>query len=472
MRPGAIFVAVSGVKEDGHAYAQQAVARGAVAVVGNKAEGVPGLGAPYIQVRDPRRAAGLIAHALAGDPTRDMTVLGITGTNGKSSTAYLTQSILQHASLHSDWSGKIKGTANFGTMGYFINGTPHPAPHTTPFGEDLARLFQQAKEEGVSHAVMEVSSHALEQERVAGIHFQAGAFTNLTQDHLDFHEDMDAYKRAKLRLFERIEGDNRFTVVNVNDPAAPAFLAASKVRCYTFGKGGDYKASKIEVDISGTRFELKTPSGRAQVHFRLLGKHNVMNALCAAALCGGLGLPIELIASGLAALPRVPGRFEAVDAGQNFFVIVDYAHTEDGLLNVLQAARKICKNRLITLFGCGGDRDKGKRAKMAAVAARYSDYSIITSDNPRTEDPHRILLDVEVGMQHAGKRKDDDYLVIENRADAIRTAIDMARAGDFVMIAGKGHEDYQILGTERIHFDDREVARGVLEARRGVQKRP
>jgi len=382
-----------------------------------------------------------------------MTVVGITGTNGKSSTAFLTQAVLRHAG---------HACANFGTLGYEIAGHCLPAAHTTPFAEELAHIFKKANDAGLSHVVMEVSSHALEQQRVAGIEFDVAAFTNLTQDHLDYHHDMDNYRQAKLQLFHELTGAGRFTVVNADDPSAQAFIAASKVPCHSFGRAGQCRALRIRTSMGSTQFHLLTPWGEAEVALKLLGRHNTSNALCAAAICGGMGMPVDRIAEGLAALQSVPGRFEPVDAGQDFFVIVDYAHTADGLRNVLQAARELTKGRVITVFGCGGDRDKGKRPKMGAVAAKLSDFAILTSDNPRTEDPHRIILDVEVGLQRAGKRKKDDYLVIERRQDAIRQAISMARPADLVMIAGKGHEDYQILGTNRIHFDDREVARAAL----------
>jgi len=385
-----------------------------------------------------------------------MKVVGVTGTNGKSSTVYLTQSILQCAGI---------AAAKFGTLGYEIAGEVLPALHTTPFGEELAAIFARAKGAGISHVVMEVSSHALEQERVAGIAFSAAAFTNLTQDHLDYHRDMEAYRQAKLRLFERLSGPEAFTVVNVDDPSAEFFLRASRVRSLTYGKTGDCRAGQVRMDISGARFELITPWGTVNATLRLVGKHNVANALCAAAIAGGLEINLEQIAAGLESLTSVPGRFEAIHAGQDFYVIVDYAHTEDGLRNVLEASRSMCQGRVITVFGCGGDRDRGKRPKMGAIAARLSDLAILTSDYPRTEDPHRFLLDVEVGLQREGKRKDEDYLVIENREEAIRRGISMARSGDLVMIAGKGHENYQILGDRRIHFDDREVARAALEKR-------
>jgi UDP-N-acetylmuramoyl-L-alanyl-D-glutamate--2,6-diaminopimelate ligase len=354
--------------------------------------------------------------------------------------------------------------AAFGTLGYTVGDTTYEAKHTTPFGEELAEMFARAREAGLTHVAMEVSSHSLEQERVAGIEFSVGVFTNLTQDHLDFHKNMDAYRRAKLRLFERIEGPGRFTVVNVEDPSAEAFRAASKVPCYTCGEGGDCRAEDIALRVNRTEFTARTPWGDARVSMRLLGRHNVSNALGVIAVCAGLGVPMDTIAEGLADI-TVPGRFEHVDAGQDFQVIVDYAHTDDGLLNVLRGARAICDGRIYCVFGCGGDRDRTKRPKMARASAGLADFTVVTSDNPRTEDPLRIIEEIEAGMRDAGKRRDEDYLVIPDRTSAIRRAIEMARPGDLVLIAGKGHEDYQIIGTEKIHFDDREVARNILEGR-------
>lgn len=452
--PGAVFVAAEGERVDGHAFAESAVAKGAVAVVGNRANTAELSGVPYLSVTHPRAALGVLAHALHGNPTEAMRVVGITGTNGKSSCVALAHQVLNRVG---------HPTAALGTLGYVLGDTVLPAPHTTPFGEDLAAMFGQARDAGQTHAVMEASSHALEQDRVAGISFSVAAFTNLTQDHLDYHETMDAYLASKLRLFESLRGDDAFAVVNDDDPHAQAFRDAASVPCFGFGVQGDCRAEAIRVQTRTSRFMAVTPWGDADVSLQLLGQHNVSNALCVIAICGGLDVPMDAIAEGIGQVPSVPGRFEHIDAGQEFQVIVDYAHTEDGLRNVLQAARAICDKRLISVFGCGGDRDTGKRPEMGAASAELADYSILTSDNPRTEDPARILLDIEVGVQRQGKRKNDDYLVIEQREEAIQQAIAMASAGDMVVIAGKGHEDYQILGTERIHFDDREVARAVLE---------
>jgi len=462
VRPGTLFVAERGARLDGHDFAEQAAAAGAVAIAGER-EGLTTLaGLPYLRVPDARIACGVAAHALAGDPTRSLTVVGITGTNGKTSTAHMVEAILNHAG---------RPCANFGTITFRVGGEELPAPHTTPFAEDLVALFQKAQNSGQRHVVMEVSSHALDQERVAGILFDVAVFTNLTRDHLDYHQDMEAYFLAKRKLFERVgqfhppkeNGIAPFTVVARNGDYWERFRQASPVPCLTCGPGGEIFAEKIQMTLSGSRFLLVTPGGTVPVSMRMTGAHNIQNALCAATVCVGLGVSLEQIAGGLESMPCVPGRFETVDRGQPFHVVVDYAHTDDGLRNVLEAIRPLCRGRIICVFGCGGDRDRGKRPKMGAVAAALSHYIVLTSDNPRTEDPLRILMDIEVGLQQQGKRKYEDYEVVENREEAIRRAIRLARPDDVVLIAGKGHETYQIIGTEKYPFDDREVAARALE---------
>jgi UDP-N-acetylmuramoyl-L-alanyl-D-glutamate--2,6-diaminopimelate ligase len=310
---------------------------------------------------------------------------------------------------------------------------------------------------------MEVSSHALDQERVAGITFNVGVITNVTQDHLDYHATMDAYAAAKTKLFSKLRGDKAFGVVNLDDPYANRFRAALTARCVTYGTGGDYRAEDVSIAADGSRFTLITPTGSARVRSALAGRHNIANVLAATAVAGGLGLTFEQIVAGIEGFTSVPGRFERVEAGQDFFVVVDYAHTDDGLRNVLATARELGPKRLIVVFGCGGDRDKGKRPKMGAVAAELGDYVIVTSDNPRSEDPAQIVSEIEAGVR-VKRANGAHYEVIVDRERAINRAIGMAERGDLVMIAGKGHEDYQILGTNRIHFDDREVARAALES--------
>lgn len=454
VQSGGIFVAVIGTHGDGHSHARAAADSGATVILGERA-GMDALdGIPYVQVRHSRRAGGLCAHALAGNPAAKLTVIGVTGTNGKSSTVALIDAILRNTGHR---------TAIFGTLGYVVAGETKGQEHTTPFAEDLAPLFAEAVAAGVTHVTMEVSSHALHQHRVAGIPFAAAAFTNLTQDHLDYHGTMEAYRDAKALLFRGLDAETGLAVVNLDDPRGTHYRDVSPCRAVTYGAAGDCRAENVHLTLQHSRFDLVTPWGAHPVALPLLGLHNVANALCAAAVAGGLGIPVADIAQGLESLPCVPGRFEPVATGHAFQVVVDYAHTDDGLLNVLEAARALASGKIITLFGCGGDRDKTKRPKMGNVAGRLSDYCILTSDNPRTEDPYRILLDAEVGLQQAGRQKGKDYEVIEDRATAIAHAIRRAKPGDLVLIAGKGHEDYQIIGKVKIHFDDREVARAILK---------
>jgi UDP-N-acetylmuramoyl-L-alanyl-D-glutamate--2,6-diaminopimelate ligase len=455
VRPGTAFFAARGSQHDGHCFVDAAIEAGAVAVVGDRGAFSPAGGVPYFASAAPRTVLGIAAHALAGNPSQRMNVIGVTGTNGKSSIVTLLRHVLEHAG---------RPAAAFGTLGYVFRDGERPALHTTPFAEDLAALFKRAYESGHREVAMEVSSHALAQDRVAGIAFDVAVFTNLTQDHLDFHSNMEEYRSAKLRLFEVLNGYGPFAVVNQDDPNAHFFVDATAVRCYTYGAAGEVRARRVQAHLDGTQFEAVTPWGEIGITMKLAGLHNVSNVLAVVTVCGGLGVPLEQIAAGIASLDAVPGRFERVDCGQPFHVIVDYAHTEDGLRNVLAAARTICSKRILTVFGCGGDRDRSKRPKMAAAVATLADFGILTSDNPRTEDPLCILLDVESGMQQAGKKRGDDYVVIEDRRAAIRTALALAQPGDLVLIAGKGHEDYQILGTRRVPFDDRVVAREMLEA--------
>ena len=452
--PGSVFGAMEGEDGNGHDFVDDAVKRGAIAILGDR-PGITALaGVPYLYTSEPRRVLGVAAHRLAGAPSASMRVVGVTGTNGKSSIVTLIRHVLRHAGFK---------TAAFGTLGHVFEDETVTTSYTTPFPEDLVELFRRAASTGHTHVAMEVSSHALAQDRVAGIVFDVAVFTNLTQDHLDYHETMDVYREAKLRLFRNLSGEGAFGVVNREDPSADFFIDAAPVKCYTYGAGGDCRSRKVRTAPSGTRFAAVTPWGETEVVMKLVGLHNVSNVLAVMTVCGGLGVDVATTASALAGFEAVPGRFERVDCGQPFQVIVDYAHTEDGLRNVLRAARAICSKRIVTVFGCGGDRDRTKRPKMAAAVAELGDFAVVTSDNPRTEDPHLILLDIEAGMQHAGAKRDADYVVMEDRREAIATAIAMAAPGDLVLIAGKGHEDYQILGTTKVPFDDRQVAREALE---------
>jgi UDP-N-acetylmuramyl-tripeptide synthetase len=344
------------------------------------------------------------------------------------------------------------------------------ASQTTPDPRLLARILREAKDAGVDNVVMEVSSHALDQDRAAGVDFDIAVFTNLSQDHLDYHEDIERYFEAKLRLFRMLDEPSDKTakaaVVNADDPRCDAVAAATSKKVVRYGTGptANIKASGIKVSLKGTSFKVTGIGAEFSVRLQLVGQHNVMNALAATAVAAECGVGVDAIKGGIEKLETVPGRFEMIDCGQPFSVVVDYAHTEDGLRNLLLAARSVTTGRVIAVFGCGGDRDRTKRPKMAQVVARMSDFAVLTSDNPRTEDPVKIVLDAEVGLQHEGKAKGPDYIVELDRRQAIGKAVSVAQPGDILVIAGKGHETYQIIGETRVPFDDREVARETLRA--------
>jgi UDP-N-acetylmuramoyl-L-alanyl-D-glutamate--2,6-diaminopimelate ligase len=468
--PGSLFVAVRGFHSDGHRFIPQAVRQGAVAVVGEE-EGtaVPGAAAIMLPVPDSRKALAALAAKFFGYPSRRLALVGITGTNGKTTTSYLVKSVIEAA-------GSAAGL--IGTIDYRIGSMVYPAPNTTPESLDLQRLFAEMAGQGIGHCVMEVSSHALALGRTDGCEFRVAAFTNLTQDHLDFHRTMEEYFQAKLLLFSGL-GPGSTAVVNADDVRAPEIIRRTRARVITFGTTApaDVRpAGAVMHGMHGLSFTVITPRGTIELSSPLVGRHNVSNILAAVGIAVALGITGETIAAGVRSMRAVPGRMEKVDEGQPFGVIVDYAHTEDALHRLLDAVREVAAGRMITVFGCGGDRDRTKRPKMGAVAARMSDMVIVTSDNPRTEDPHAIIAEIEAGMSAAGRRAalTDDlgspgartpYLVLPDRATAIERAIGLAERGDVVVLAGKGHEDYQILGERKVPFDDREHARRAIRGR-------
>jgi UDP-N-acetylmuramoyl-L-alanyl-D-glutamate--2,6-diaminopimelate ligase len=450
-RPGDLFVAIAGTAADGHAFVTEAVRAGAAAVAVERAEAVPA-GVAALVVPDGREAAGRLAHAVAGDPTRRLTVCGVTGTKGKTTTTYLTRSILQAAR---------RKVGLLGTISYQWGEKEIDAPNTTPGPADLAAYFAEMAAEGIDAAVMEVSSHALDQRRTVGVNFRAAAFTNLKPEHLDYHHDMTAYREAKSLLFRGLDRDAT-AVLNADDEAAQ-YLArgtAARVLFFAIDRAADIRATEVETLPTGTTFRLEMCGHERRVQLRLVGRHNVYNSMAAAGLALGLGVETDVVVAGLEALAGVPGRLQTVECGQAFGVLVDYAHTDDALENALAAARMFTQKRLIVVFGCGGDRDRTKRPRMAAVAERLADAVIVTSDNPRTEQPEAIADEIFTGFKKPGA------VIRElDRAAAIGRALAVAEAGDVVLIAGKGHESYQIVGTERRHFDDREEARKALAAR-------
>jgi len=462
VRPGSVFVALRGQKADGMSFVPQAVERGAVAVVAEPARPA-GVGVPWIQVRDARLALALLADRFFDSPSRRMPVIGVTGTNGKTTTSYLLASVLDAAGL---------AAGVMGTVSYRVGREEREASRTTPEAPDVQQLLAEMLAHGCRSAVMEVSSHALALRRVDGMRFAAAVFTNLTRDHLDFHADMEQYFAAKRRLFEMLDADAT-GVINADDPRAAALVAACP-RSLTYGinQPADVRPGPFTLDIGGLSLDIRTPKGSVAVRSSLVGRPNVYNILAAAASAVALDLPLEAVAAGVGALPGVPGRFEVVSAaGDDVTVVVDYAHTDDALRNLLETARPLAPQRLVTVFGCGGDRDTTKRPLMGMVAARLSDVVIVTSDNPRSEDPARIIEDIRRGItpaSHSGRSI--DVRAIVDRAEAIDRAIALAAPGDLVLVAGKGHEKYQQIGDRVLPFDDVAVARDALKRRRSTRR--
>lgn len=444
--PGTLFFCVPGFTRDGHDFARDAVARGAAALVVQRPLD---LGVPEVVVPDVRAAMGAAAARMHGDPTRDLQVIGVTGTNGKTTTAFVIRALLEAAGTNCGLMGTVKSV---------VGGVELPTERTTPEAIDLQATLAAMRDAGDRACAMEVSSHALELRRVDGVRFACAVFTNLTQDHLDFHPSMEDYFQAKRRLFDELAPAAR--VVNVDDSYGRRLAQELPgTVTYAIDAPADYRATDVEVKLTGSRFTLRAPSGESRIECPLPGRFNVANVLAALAACASLGVPADELASALAALPRVPGRFQPVEAGQDFAVLVDYAHTPDSLDNVLRAARDLAERRVITVFGCGGDRDRGKRPLMGDIAGRLSDVAIATSDNPRSEDPEAILDEVLAGAGPNVER-------VLDRTEAIAAALEHADTGDVVVIAGKGHElGQEFAGGRKEPFDDVEVARRLLSER-------
>jgi UDP-N-acetylmuramoyl-L-alanyl-D-glutamate--2,6-diaminopimelate ligase len=457
VRPGSLFLAVHGEQVNGHQFISAAVQAGAAAVVAQQC--APGLAVPCVLVADSRKAVGLLSGRFYGEPAARLRMVGVTGTNGKTTTTYVCKALLEAL-------GRQVGL--IGTVAYEIGSDILPASHTTPGALELQQLLAKMVERGCGVAVMEVSSHALAQDRVSGCEYDVAVFSNLTQDHLDFHRTMEEYFQAKLRLFTGLAGGrkpNKRAIVNGDDPSGRRIQALCRVPLWTYGLKSkvDLSAENVRLSLGGTTFRAVTPAGSFDVESHLVGEHNVYNLLAAIGVALHEEATTDQIREAITHVTNVPGRFERVMGGQPFTVVVDYAHTEDALVRVLTAAQALKAGRIITVFGCGGDRDRGKRPRMGRAAVQYSDVVILTSDNPRTEDPLAILQEVEAGVREALRdRPAVQYRKVPDRREAITTAVREAKPGDMVLIAGKGHEDYQIIGVKKFHFDDREVAREAI----------
>ena len=443
--PGSLFVCIKGFATDGHQYIENAIKNGAVAVLTQDV--VEGVSVPCVRAEDTRKALAQVGANFYGHPEKEMKIIGVTGTNGKTTVTTLIKSVLE-------FTGKKVGL--IGTNENMIGSRILPTERTTPESLDLFALFREMKNEGMEYVVMEVSSHSLVLHRVFGILFSVGVFTNLTQDHLDFHKNMENYYQAKRLLFNTCQTG----VINIDDPAGRRI--AESITCplltYSVDTDSDCKASNLRISPRGVIFDLLYSEKSLPIRLGIPGKFSAYNALAALSACVALGITPESVIDALLVAKGVKGRAETVYTRTDYTILIDYAHTPDGLENIIRTVKEFSQGRVVTLFGCGGDRDPVKRPIMGEIAGRLSDYCIITSDNPRTEEPMAIIRQIEAGM----KQTDCAYTVIENRRDAIRYAIETAQPKDCIILAGKGHETYQIIGTEKRHFDEREVIRDIL----------
>ncbi len=460
VEPGSLFIAIKGKVTDGHMYAASAVKKGAVALLLEEVpEEIPDLGVPVARTTDSRAAASIVASNFHDHPSLAMKVVGVTGTNGKTTVSHM---------IEAGWKAEGINTGLLGTIENRYMGKTEAASLTTPDPIAFMGMLREMKDAGVTNVTFEVSSHALDLKRVDGCHFDAAVFTNLTQDHLDYHKTLEDYFRAKERFFseilERSAKKEVFSIINVDDPFAMRISVPKKGQKITFStkkKDSVVFVENFMLDSGGIKATLASPWGKVELDSKLMGKHNLYNMMAAAGTLLSLGSSPGTTGRALSELGRIPGRLERIENASGIDVFVDYAHTPDALENVLECLKPLCAEKLITVVGCGGDRDRKKRPLMAAIGRRYSDVLIVTSDNPRTEDPEGIIADMIEGIES----QDPGVVTITDREEAIKHAVNAAGRADTVLIAGKGHEDCQIIGTEKIHFDDREIAEKYLEAR-------
>ncbi len=445
-----IFVAVKGSREDGNRFIDEAISKGAKAIIVQSAKAQTSKKVPFIEVKDVRKALAKLAAEFYGKPSREIKVVGITGTNGKTTVSYLIEALLKEAGAT---------PAVIGTINYRFKDKIIPAKNTSPGPIELQSFLSDMLKEGINYAIVEVSSHALDQNRIEAIDFHSAIFTNLTQDHLDYHKTLKNYFRAKAKLFKDIDS-NAFVIINNDDKYARKLKKITAARIITYGieNNAEVSAKDIRFDYQHTEFCLLSPQGKINLRSQLIGRHNVYNILATVAWAQKEGLDLSIIKSAIERLSFVPGRLERIDFDGNFGVFVDYAHTEDALRNIIQTLRCLSCNRLIVVFGCGGERDRTKRPKMGRVVSELSDFAIITNDNPRSEDPEAIIRDIKRGIRKA------NFCVIPERMEAIKKSLSVAKLGDIVLVAGKGHETYQILKDKILHFDDRQAVRECLKS--------
>lgn len=454
VQPGCLFVCLTGYTVDGHSFAAQAVQQGAVAVLSERDLDVP---ATVVKVPDTRRAMAMLADRFYGSPTRELKLIGVTGTNGKTTTTHLIDKILRD---------RQRVTGLIGTIHMRIGDVTEDVKNTTPDALDLQKSFRRMRDVNTEYAIIEVSSHALEMGRVRGCDVHTAVFTNLTQDHLDYHKTMENYRYAKSLLFSQLGNSYdpdrlKTAVLNADDDASKLYATVTPARVITYGidQEADVRATDFEITSKGTSFTAQTFAGSVRMNLKLMGKFNVYNALAATAVALAENVPLEAIKNSLESVPGVNGRFEAVDAGQPFAVLVDYSHTPDSLENALATVKEFAKQRIFCIVGCGGDRDRTKRPIMARIATKYADHSVLTSDNPRSEDPQAIIDDMLAGLDEVEQER---YTAVVDRREAIHFAVSKAQPGDVILIAGKGHETYQIIKDQVLPFDDREVAREAI----------